>query len=257
MTNCAGEFSLQELSSLPIGTLAIMRKGCASANIPQEEALTQLKKGGFAFPENKEFSWGGTYGSCLIDAERGPPCDTEIPGSGNPGNRGTVTRTSYLGSPPTCCIEQEAVVGEYTCDPKFLTDFNTSSNCDPYMYVACNNYLLTKSPTEDPKIYNACSNWVLESIKNGRPDANAFMKRACTLEENQNTSLCKDWCAIGNNQTEYGEDACFKPNPFPIPIPGNLGEGIIDLAVSFCSSMSSVCFSLICLILLIMLVRGN
>src|SRR5580698_3264102 len=66
-----GQFKLEDLVNLDIGSTAIYPGGCVP-DIPGTGSGSAysycLNNGGFSWPDNGEFAWGGKQGSCMMCA---------------------------------------------------------------------------------------------------------------------------------------------------------------------------------------------
>lgn len=216
MAGCSESYTLDELSSLPVGSTQLI-KGCAFAYVTEEEAYNEFKAGGFNFPENNEFRWAGTTGSCALDVTKGPPCQSPT-NNGYAGVKGTIQRLAFTGKPNDCCVKQQPVLGSETCDPRYITAFRTA-DCDDGMLSTCSNFLFSSEEANDPVTYKGCSDWAINSTLDGRKVANGYMANACGTAQNVNSQICRSWCQATQQVPEFKNLCQLTPGPSPTPCP--------------------------------------
>ncbi len=189
MGNCESSQSyprktqLDELINTGIGEKYESPFGCGPDidGIQAGSGYQQLANKGFEWPQNGEFIWGGLGSRCSM-------C-SNVPSYGcgcvvNPsigGRRGTIERVAYKGNPSNCCISQNALDGDYTCDPKYKN--LDSGICDASLTDYC---------SKDDNIISKqiCKNW---SSKKPNESRN-IMLDFCKKDNNMNRTECKDFC---------------------------------------------------------------
>lgn len=255
---CVGEFSLSELVDLPINGIRQMNKGCGSYNGQSDlDTYHALRIGGFSFPNNNEFAWGGLGEECNESNMR-PLCnypEGQVD-SITRGFRGTVKRTAYASDPTQCCFAQEAIVGNNTCDPKYLNNYSTAE-CDDLMLTQCQKILFTSEESQNNQA-EICKNWISTATLSGRDVANGYMEGICALGENSKSEVCQAWCAATKKVPQFNTACTFTPQPTPpltplTPLtpatPPTPAQELIGYLILFASSSSSVLILLVILII--------
>jgi hypothetical protein len=139
-------------------------------------------------PDNGEYSWAGTTGSCAVCStcaprrmERSGDCDD----SGHCGWDGTIPqykRTSYTAPVDECCIKQAKTIGNKTCDPKYKDGY-LSGNCDNTF----SNYCANKGSgalTDDK-----CKAWLNRAGSGG----DSVLNNVC-VGNALTDDICQNWC---------------------------------------------------------------
>lgn len=181
-------FTLDELKDLKIGEKKEMGKGCGPrvSGTQGGSCYAQLVKRGFGWPKNGEFNWGGMGRTCNMcsNVSKGYGCDNCSGSKAIGGNRGTVTRIAYLGDQNQCCQQQKVIIGDKTCDPKYIDQYKTDV-CDVYMKDYCVGDVLSK---------DECQKWIHTALDNNRSTPNVPLKTYCSTGSNFATPTCQKWC---------------------------------------------------------------
>ncbi len=141
-------------------------------------------------PDNGEYSWAGTTGSCAVCSICPPRkmerSDGSCDGSGHCGWEGTIPqykRTSYTAPAEECCIRQEKVIGGKTCDPKYRDGY-LSNNCNEIFASYCSKKGLN-ALTDDK-----CKSWLNRVGSSG----DHVLNNIC-VGNNLTNSACQNWCS--------------------------------------------------------------
>ncbi len=141
-------------------------------------------------PDNGEYSWAGTTGSCAVCSicapKRMAKSDGSCDGSGNCGWEGTIPqykRTSYSAPIDDCCLQQVKTINNKTCDPKYKDGYLTD-NCNSTL----SNYCSKKgsSALSDEK----CKLWLNRVGTTG----DIVLNNVC-VGDSLTSDICQNWCA--------------------------------------------------------------
>lgn len=188
-------FTIDDLKNLKINDIHRTPKengGCG----PQGGHEGHFTKRGFDWPRTGEFEWVNLNyhetedNRCWVcsDPLNGYGCSNCPDGGSLPGVRGAVKRVAYKADKKTCCITQQQVIGDKTCDP----NYNYSSDtCNTDMHTYCSE------PGNEHRIfsYPNCVTWSKK-----HPDmADQNIQKYCSMDDNiAKKQECKNYCTDNN-----------------------------------------------------------
>lgn len=160
-------------------------------------------------PDNGEYSWAGTTGSCAVCSTCAPrrmeksdgSCDDSLR-CGWEGEVPQYKRTGYNAPVDDCCLNGVKTVGNKTCDPKYRDGYATS-NCDSTYLNYCNSGTRI---FDDPK----CVSW----INRVGTSADNILNNKC-VGDKLTTDICKKWCERNKAQCAANfKSYCKLPTQF-------------------------------------------